>query len=318
MSGLITTTNAQRTLLGGTYAVAGMAFNRYDSIEKKLFAQIKTNNRFHEILTMRSRPLGSTTGEGQQRSHVDVRQLWVHKAWINYFESNIIITDQAKRFMTNKQLLADIVSRSTDAALALAMAKEKAAMDIFNNYDSTAAAYLYGSGKGLASTTQKTGDGSTYSNLASAAAQCNETSLEAAQTVIRAYKDTGGKPIKVGMYALLGGFGREFEFARVLDSTMTLGSNFNDPNIINTRKYVKGGDHVSPFFTDDGSWAIITDLNTNPASGLSSNGVFTATAIDFEMQEHTPDGLYATEICSRMWSVSSVDDQRGAYIYPRA
>jgi len=206
-----------------------------------------------------------------------------------------------------KAIVKTVLKGVAERAQALKMKKDRAALSLLNNYSTST--QTFGDGLTLGSTAHLTGDGTTYSNLAAAAADINEQSVEAAIKVLRTYTDPAGKFIQANVKNIVSGTNLEFDGQRLLETEYTLGTNFNDKNIISTQKYIPGGHLISPHLNNDASWFLVTDV----PDGLVT---FTAQEPMFDMRPLA--NTYDTEFTSIDAYVSTSGDARGVYIYPHS
>lgn len=302
------TTDFLRSLLGDTpEAIGGFEYERFPSVFDKCADQRRTKKRLVELVFHKGLPIAGTIQEGASRSYNKMQQIWKTNAYMQYYQSNYVLTWQLLQHLPAKSIVATVIKGTTERAGALKMKKDKAFADMLNNYDTSS--QTFGDGLTLGNSAHLTGDGSTYSNIAAAAADINEQSVEAAVKVIRGFTDPASKPIMPGVKKILSGTNLEFDGQRLLQTEYTLGTNYNDKNIIATQKYIPEGHLISPFILNDGSWHIITDV---------PDGLVTFTACDPMFDMRPLANTFDTEMTAIDAYVHTSGDARGIYVYPRS
>lgn len=281
-------------------------YKRGEMAYKKVFDQKNTTKQLVELLVHKALPYGGEISEGADRVHNKMYQLWITNIYMQYYQSNYIVTWQTLNHLTKMQIIKNLLTGTKERAMSLQMKKDRVHGIFLNNYDLST--QVFGDGKPIGSTTQPNGDGSTFSNLSTASASVNEVSIEAAVKVLRKYVDTGGKAIMPSPDCILSGTDLEFDVARLLQTEYTLGTNNNDKNIISSNKYIKKGHIMSPHIANDGSFFICTDV----PNGLTT---FTFKEPIFDMLP--VPGKYDTEFTALDAYVPAIGDKRSIYVYPR-
>lgn len=313
MSVQMFTTDFLRTLLGEDTiglinGFAANAYRRAPIVYDKVSEQKKTTLRLVELIVNKTLPYAGLISEGENRQYNKMSQVWKSDIYMQYYQSNYITTWQLLAHLANKAAMTKKILTSTaERALTLAMKKDRSWGDMMNAYDSSA--QVYGDGQPIGSTSQLTGDGSTYSNLGSSAADINEFSMEAIVKVIRTWTDTGGKAIQPNPTCIVSGTDLEFDGARLLETEYTLGTNHNDVNVIKSGKYLPDGHYITPHIANDGSWHVITDV---------PDGLVTFTFQEPMFDMRPVPGTYDTEHTGLAAWVHAIGDKRGVFVSPRS
>lgn len=134
--------------------------------------------------------------------------------------------------------------------------KEQVAADVLNRGFNSA--YTFGDGKELFATDHPTAAGA-FSNELATPADFSEAALEDILILIGQAKNDKGHPVKIRPKCLIGAPSQEFEFARVLESTLTPGSDNNAQNIVKSHGMLPGGYKINPYLEDDDAWYVKTD-----------------------------------------------------------
>ncbi len=281
-------------------------YKRYDLSYKKVFEQRSTHKKMIELLTRKTLGYGNTAYEGVARNYDTTKELWTTRTYMTYHQSNYIVTWQTLKALTKNQLMKNLILSSAERALSLQMKKDMIHGIFINNYDS--ATQVFGDLTPIASTTQPNGDGTTFSNLASAASSVNEASIEAGIKVLRKLVDSGGKSIMPNPKYIYSGTDLEFDALRLLETEFALGSDSNTINTINRGKYLPGGHVMSPHIANDRSFALITDV---------PDGLITFTNQEAIFGTNPVPGRPDTEFTAFDAYAPTIGNKRVIYMYPR-
>ena len=191
--------------------------------------------------------------EGANTAYDGMGQRYTTNYVHRYVGLGFIITRQAIKdnlYKSRFPMQAKALRRS------FAQTKEVLAAAVINNgFDTN---FPIGDGLPLYSTAHLI-DGGTVSNRPTVQTDLNETSLEAAVTAVRRFRDAANlrimtKPVKLCVPAEL-----EFTTDRLLSSTQRVNTANNDINAIYNMSSVPQGCKINIFFSDTNSWHLITD-----------------------------------------------------------
>lgn len=153
-------------------------------------------------------------------------------------------------------LYKDVINKLTpQLARSLRTTKEVVGHSLLNNAVNTA--YTYGDGKPLLATDHPTQSGN-QSNKLAVAADLSPTSLKEILYQIKRAKDDRGLPIDLQMKNLIVPTELEFTAKEIMKSVKIVDSNWNNINLWNSEKYIKGL-VVSPYLVDTDAWFVSTD-----------------------------------------------------------
>lgn len=312
MSSRIMHSDFLRVMLGEdtVMSVTGLgpkAYAKHDLTYKKVSDQRSTDQRLVEIVAMRGLPVGSVKGEGEFLSNNKMSQHYVTRAYIQVYQSNYIATYEALGFLSKAAATKAIIKGTAERAESLAIKKDLAFGVMLNNYDTSTV--TYGDGKVLGATDHPNGDGSTYSNIASAAASINEASIIAADRVVAQYVDGGGKAIRPNITKLVSGTHLKYDAERLLRTEYALGNNDNDVNLVKSMRMIPGGAHQSPHIANDGSWFLLTDVK---------DGLITANWKQPEFGDNPVSGnSFDVQFWARDAYVHTMHDPKSIFVFPR-
>jgi len=128
----------------------------------------------------------------------------------------------------------------------------------FNNAISTARPYKGGDGVALLSTAHPLANGDTFSNFLQGM-QLSESSLQAADTLIRRAVDERGNRIMLKPKQLIVPAEGVWTSARLLQSDLRPGTNNNDINAIKTLGMIGKAPQVLSYLIDPDAWFVQTD-----------------------------------------------------------
>jgi hypothetical protein len=134
--------------------------------------------------------------------------------------------------------------------------KENVGANVYNR--ATSGAYLGGDGVALLSASHPEVGGN-QSNLLSSAADFSEAALEDQLIQISNATDSRGLKISLTGQKLCGPTALQFEFERVLKSTLREGTANNDINAVKSMGMLPGGVAINHYFSDSDAWFIRTN-----------------------------------------------------------
>lgn len=121
-------------------------------------------------------------------------------------------------------------------------------------------ATLIASAGGGGSSSHPNVSGGTWTNGPSTAADPSEAAIEQACIDISRFTDDRGKKIKVLPDCIITSPDQEFEFERILASTLRVATADNDTNALRSLSKIPGGVKVNHYLTDTDAWFIKTNM----------------------------------------------------------
>jgi len=244
-----------KELLPGLNALFGLEYKRYPEEHKEIFDTETSERSFEEETKLSGFGAAPVKNEGQALSYDNAQEAWTARYNHETIAMGFSVTEEAME----DNLYDSLSSRYTKAlARAMAYTKQVKAANILNNGFN--AAFTYGDGKPLFSTTHPLVSGGTNSNTPATAADLNETSLESAVIQIAAWTDERGlliaaKPVKLVIPPAL-----MFVATRLLETELRVGTTDNDVNALKNNGSIPGGYTVNHFLTDTNAWFLTTDV----------------------------------------------------------
>lgn len=292
--------------------VAGLAYKAPKTIYESCSEQKSLDKNFAIIVMNRTLGYATERQEGDNFIYQKPEQLFLYTAYVRHYEVNERITGEALYYLSDKEIVRKVITGTAERARSMKLKQDKSFNDMINDYDN--ATQTFGDGKTLGAIDHLTGDGSTFSNIASSAASPTELTLEAILNQISKWKDTGGKYVDIQATKVIGGIERRFEFERMLETERDLDTNVNNRNIINLKrgKYLPQGFEVDPHFglsSTDLSWAVLTNV---------PDGFMTFNSMPAEFGMYPISESYDKAFTARAGWVHTVGDYRCVYISPRA
>ena len=238
----------------------GAEYSDYEEQYTQIFDTRKSTKAYEEYAMESMFGLAPRKAEGAPIIFDEAGDAWKGRVQMEAYALGFVITREA----VNDDQYFDLVPRYTRAL--------KRSMKVTKEV--RAAAFVDG-----VFDTQKTGDGSficaddhplkngeTFSNVASASADLNETSLEAAIIQIADYTDERGLRISVQPEKMIVPNGLQFTAERLMKTTKgRVGTNDNDVAAIHSMGAVPGGYAVNYYLSDPQSWF----LKTNVSEGMT-------------------------------------------------
>lgn len=300
-----------RVMLGedtvlGISGLGPKAYAKHDLTYKKVSDQRSTDQKLIEIVAMKGLPVGSVKGEGELLSNNKMSQHYVTRAYVQVFQSNYIATYEALGYLSKAATTKALIKGTAERAESLAIKKDLGFGVLLNNYDT--AAITYGDGKVIGATDHPNGDGSTYSNIAAAAASINEASIIAADRVVAQYVDGGGKAIRPNITKLVSGTHLKYDAERLLRTEYALGGDDNDVNLVKSMRMIPGGAVQSPHIANDGSWFLLTDVK---------DGLITGNWKSPEFGDAPLPRSFDIQFWARESYVHTLHDPKCIYVFPR-
>lgn len=241
-----------RMLQPGIKSIFGMAYKEHPEYYSKIFTIKKSDKNSETSTSVVGFGLARAKNSGAAFSIDYSKQGYSNKVTHVTYALGYKITMEEKEDNLYKEVIGGLTPR---LARSMRTTKEIVTHDILNN--AFAAGVTYGDGKSLLATDHPTETGA-QSNKLSVAADLSSTSLQDAFVMIRKAKDARGLPIDLQPKDLIVPVESEFTAKVIMKSEKVVGSNWNDINLWNSEKYVKGL-IVTPYLTDTDAWFMTTD-----------------------------------------------------------
>lgn len=287
----------------GLNALFGMEYSRYKDEWKAIFDEESSDRAFEEEVLLSGFGEAAVKGEGAGVSYDNAQEVWTAR----YQHETIALAFALTEESIEDNLYDKLSTRYTKAlARSMSHTKNVKGAAILNNAFNNA--YQGGDQVELCGTHTLL-NGSTIANEPSAAADLNETSLEAAVIDISKYTDERGLKIAIQAQSLCLPSDLQFTAERVLNSTGRVGSADNDLNALSSTSAIPGGYAINHFLTDPDAWFIKTDA-PNGLKYMKRVAIKTGMEGDFETGNVR---FKARERYSFGWS-----DWRGVYGSPGA
>jgi hypothetical protein len=226
--------------------------NRFPPQSTHLFKKFKSDKNFEIRAEMRGLGPATFTPEGTPIQFQDMGQQSVTTFYHRKYGVGFTITQEA----IDDNLYHDQWPRQTKALKsALDEAQETQAASIFNNAFNPA--YPLADGQPVCSYTHPINGGFVSNNLG--IQQPNEGALENMLILIRKFKTASGIKFDAGTDKVAIPTELEFQMERLLQTPGRTGTANNDINAIHTMRSLPGGYVVNRYFTNPGSFFILTN-----------------------------------------------------------
>jgi len=238
----------------GIYEIFGMTYKDHPTQYTQLYETQKSGKAYEEYVMESAFGLAPMKAEGAPIMFDTAGDVWTGRVEMVAYALGFIVTREA----VNDDQYFDLVPKYTKAL--------KRSMHITKEV--RAAAFVDG-----AFTTSTTGDekpicavdhplknGGTFANAALAAADLNETSLEAAVIQIGGWTDERGLPIAAMAQKMTVPLAMTFVAERLMKTTgARVGTSDNDVAAIHTLSMIPGGYSVNHYLADPSAWFLTTD-----------------------------------------------------------
>lgn len=257
MSGTVTRGSIPRLLVEGVKNTFGDEIKKWDEIYPMLYEMDKSKKAYEVAVQMEGFGLASQKNEGDDITFDSRRQ---------GFAPKYVHTAFAKGFVATREALDDElygVFKQGAKALGRSMkvTKEVRAAILYNTAFSSSSAMTGGDGVSMCSTAHINGpSGGTYANRLAVDADFSEASLEDMLKIVMRSKDARGLAIRLNALKLIGHTDNQFNFQRVLNSTLQNDTANNATNAVKDLGSVKNGFICSPYLdANPQSWFLRTD-----------------------------------------------------------
>lgn len=245
-----------KELLPGLNALFGLEYKRYGEEHKELYEQETSERSFEEETKLSGFSAAPVKNEGNSIAYDNAQEAWTARFNHQTIALGFSITEEA----VEDNLYDSLSSRYTKAlARAMAYTKQVKAADILNSGFTGSGNPTYGDGVVLFSASHPLVSGGVNSNLG-AAADLNETTLEAAVIQIAAWKDERGLLIAAKPRKLIVPPGNQFVADRLLKTELRVGTADNDINALKNMGVIPEGYTVNHFLTDTNGYFLKTDV----------------------------------------------------------
>lgn len=250
----INTSRIISLLRPGLDMVFGAEYNRYPQQWRELYTTRSSDKNYELQTEMKYLPTAAYKAEGAPIQFADMAQQAVTTFYHRSYAVGYVITREAILDNLYKDAFPE---QANSLRNSLHEAKELQAAALFNNaFD---AAYPLADQQPLCSTSHPIVGGTVSNTLG--IQQLNETSLENMLILIRKFRDAAGLRIDAGADKLVVPTELEFQADRLLSSKYRTGTANNDINAIYNMKALPGGYTVNRYFSNPGSFFILTNLN---------------------------------------------------------
>jgi hypothetical protein len=240
-----------KELVPGLNALFGLEYDKYQDEHKEIYATESSERSFEEEVKLSGFGAAPVKAEGSAISYDDAQEHYVARYTHETVAMGFSLTEEAM-----EDNLYDSLSARYTKSLARAMAytkQVKAAVPLNNGFTT----YETGDGVSLFNAAHPSVSGTTNDNLA--AADLNETSLEAAVIDIAAFVDERGlliacKPRKLVIPPAL-----QFVATRLLETEGRVETADNDLNALRNNGSIPEGYCINHYLTDTDAWFLLTD-----------------------------------------------------------
>jgi len=244
-----------KELLPGLNALFGLEYKSYGEEHKEIYETENSERSFEEETKLSGFSAAPVKNEGQAIAYDNAQEAWTARYNHETIALGFSITEEAV-----EDNLYDSLSKRYTKALARGMAytKQVKAASTLNNAFSPL--YTGGDGVALCATNHPLVSGGINSNRPAAAADLNETSLEAAVIQIAAWTDERGLLIAAKPKKLVIPPALMFVAKRLLDTELRVGTTDNDINALKSMGAIAEGFTVNHWLTDTNAWFLTTDV----------------------------------------------------------
>lgn len=250
---VMTRAQFRKQLEDGINSIFGLAYREYPP-EWSKFMTVKTATKaVEEQVQEMGFGVAVVKPEGQGVEYDAGRELWFSRFEAQTIALAFAITEEAEE----DGLYGSIAQKyGTELARAMKYTKEIKAAALLNNaFDSS---YAGGDQKELCATDHPLGNGGTFSNELSPAADLSETALEALKIQLSSVVNERGLPREIRIKTMVVPKELEFVAERLLGGTERPGTSDRDINALYKRKTIPDWT-INHYLTDPDAFFIITD-----------------------------------------------------------
>lgn len=234
----------------------GSEYSDYEEQYTSIFDTRSSTKAYEEYVMESMFGLAPVKGEGSPITFDEAGTAWKGRVQMEAYALGFVITREA----VNDDQYFDLIPRYTRALKrSMKITKEvRAAAFVDGAFDTQKT----GDGEAILSANHPMKNGETFSNIAPAPADLNETSLEAAIIQISDYTDERGLRVSVQPERLIIPNGLQFTAERLMKTTQRrVGTNDNDISAIHSMGAFPGGYRQNNYLSDPGSWFIKTNVS---------------------------------------------------------
>lgn len=254
MAGPVLTGSIAKLLWPGVKHIFGLTYNEHKPEWPDVFAKESSDKAYEEDVRLSGTGLAPIKPQGQGITYDELKQLWTNRATHVTYGIGFIITEEA---VSDNQYESIVKRGSRALAFSLRQSKEVTGASILNNAFSST--YTFGDGKELCATDHPLGDGGTFQNELTTAADLSEAALEQACIDIMGLKNDRSLNIAINPRKLIVPPALIFEATRILKSDLQSGTANNDINALKSAGMFKDGTTVNHYLTDSDAWFVLTD-----------------------------------------------------------
>jgi len=239
----------------GIYDIFGSTYADYEDQFGYLFTTRSSTKAYEEYVMESMFGLAPPKAEGAPTIFDEASEVWKGRVEMAAYALGFIVTREA----VNDNQYFDLVPRYTRALKrSMKITKEVRAASFIDQAFTTSTT---GDGEPIYSATHPLRNGGTFANTPSAAADLNETSLEAALIQIGEFVDERGMLISVMPRRMVVPNGLQFVAERLMKTTgARVGTADNDVAAIHTLGMMPEGYRVNNYLSDPKAWHIVTDV----------------------------------------------------------
>jgi len=243
-----------KELLPGLNALFGLEYARYGEEHKEIYETETSERSFEEETKLSGFSAAPVKNEGSAISYDNAQEAFTARYNHETIALGFSITEEA----VEDNLYDSLSARYTKGlARAMAYTKQVKGASVLNN--AFAGGPVGGDGVVLCSASHPLVNGGVNSNIL-AAADLNETSLEAAVIQIAGWTDERGLLIAAKPKKLIIPPSLMFVATRLLETELRVSTNNNDINALKNNGSIPGGYTVNHFLTDTNGWFLTTDV----------------------------------------------------------
>lgn len=239
----------------GIYEFFGATYRDYDDQWSHVFSTRNSTKAYEEYVMEAMFGLAPPKAEGAPIIFDESSDVWKGRVEMSAYALGFIITREA----VNDDQYMDLVPRYTRALKrSMKITKEVRGASFVDGVFSSSTT---GDGQPICSAAHPLKNGGTFSNVAPAPADLNETTLEAAVIQIGDFVDERGLRISVMPRKMIVPNELQFTAERLMKTTgARVGTADNDVAALHTMGMIPEGYKVNNYFSDPNAWFLSTDV----------------------------------------------------------
>ena len=242
-------------LHAGIDMVFGLDMQEEPEEWQSIYAKRTSSKAWEERVMLSGPGYASVFGEGEPIAYGTMRNSWNFITQHEKYGLALSITEEAKSDNLYVQLVAQ-----GGKALSRSMKATRAARAAAPLNRATTAAYTYGDGKTLIATDHPLDGeaGGTFANTLSAQVDFSEAAAEQLILLSDYAVSQNGLPAALDVKQWIISKGLKFEFSRLMDAKLRVGTADNDPNAMSTQGYASRPVVKMRFLTNRKQWGFTT------------------------------------------------------------